>query len=260
MDHALQGGRAFPPYIPQASPAPLHKLCNLALLWHEKGFTQEAGHLAHWLAPLQKFPTLWCPEKEYDEGETQRAFSLLSAIAPIPGAAPDIDLILSKHAALTRSGHGTSLGMIRVGDAEIRAFGPQSNALQFGIKGTCLNGWTQVAPLPEVWLEMKSALQDTSCTLDLRFVGLKPDAPISLAFYIKAPSCQIGHNILKPKSLQRFVGEASSVKLGQLTIESERAHKVQAIPLAGGGCFWDCEFLVTFEIHPLASQVLFEIS
>ena len=299
---------------------PVHKLCKLALLWQEAGFVREAGQLARWLFKLEHFPSLWCPEKEYDEEEGKRLFSHLAKIEPIyrepssfvnlgdrhsgpslsypssavlmqyrppqdssnldhseahqnsqnltvcgiAGVEPEIHLSLVEtsriSAALTLDGNGTSLGMIRSGDVEIRAFGPQSASLMFGIKGRSMNGWTRTAAYPEVWLEMKHEVKDEELKLDFRFVGIKAEMPLSLSFYVKAPSCQIGNDILKPKSLRRFHGEVQAVSFGnKLKIESGQPHKVQVIPLAGEGCYWDAEFLVSFELHPFIPQASFRL-
>lgn len=263
---AKKEGRSAPPFIPQWDLMPLHKLCQLALLWSRNGFEREAGQLAHWLSQFvqngKPLLPLWCPEKEYNEKEGERLFSLLSAVEPIPSEPPDFGLTLihspAMTSAFTLAGNGTSLGMIRTADVEIRALGPQTETLNFGIKGRGMNGWTRCFALPEVWLEVKTACKERECQLDLRFVGLKPETPLYFAFYVKAPSCQVGNEVLKPKSLRRFNGEASTVIFQKLKIESTQ-HKVQVIPLAGEGCFWDTDFLVTFEMHPFEPQAKFLI-
>lgn len=255
---AKKEGRTTAPYIPQATLMPVHKLCQLALSWREAGFEKEAGELAYWLAPLEPFPTLWCPEKEFNEKEAARLFSLLSTIQPIPSVSP-LEFTRLEQAVFTLSGHGTSLGMIPIGQGAIRAFGPQSPSLQFGIEGEGIDGWTRSKAFPEVWLEMKSAHVEGKYQLDLRFVGLMPATPLSFAFYVKAGSCQIGPDLLKPKSLRRFNGEGRGVQLDNWVIESAFTHKMEVIPLAGEGCFWDSEFLVSFEIHPISPQISFSI-
>ncbi|HSX11495.1 MAG TPA: hypothetical protein VLF94_07275 [Chlamydiales bacterium] len=253
-----------PPYIPHWDLMPLHKLCQLALLWKSAGFVKEAGQLAHWLRPLASFLPLWCPEKEYNEKAAEQWLSRLSDIEPIePDTVPDFGLTLfsspSLSSAFTLAGNGTSLGMIRAGGVEIRALGPQSPLLSFGIKGRGEKGWARTFALPEVWLELKTQSSETSCKVDVRFVGLKPETPLEFAFYVKAPKCQIGQEVLKPKSLRRYNGEASSVLFQNLKIEVSTPHKVRVIPLAGEGCFWDCEFLAAFEIPPFDPQVSFTI-
>lgn len=258
---ARRMGKITPPYIPQWDLMPLPNLCRLALLWKSVGFEKEAGELAYLLnqfkldAPLL---SLWCPEKEYNEKEGLYWFSRLSEIDPvacISDFSPTFFHFPSMTAAFTQVGFGTSLGVIRMGDVEIRALGPQSSNLNFGIQGRGMDGWTRTFAYPEVWLETKAACRDGECKLDVKFIGLMPETPLEFAFYVKAASCQIGNEILKPKSLRRYNGEASEVIFGKLKIESPFAHKVQVIPLAGEGCFWDCEFLLSFEIHPFFPQI-----
>lgn len=259
---AKENKQVTPPYIPKWDVMAIPTLCKLALAWHETGFKQEAGELVHFLLPLQDFLPLWSQEKQYNESEAKRLFSLLSGIEPIAGKQVDIEIVktVQMSSAFTLSGNGTSLGMIRTKDVEIRAIGPQSASLQFGIQGKGMDGWTRCFAYPEIWFEMKTLTRESECKIDLRFVGLKPETPIAFAFYVKAVSCHIGNQILKPKSLQRFYGEAQkAVFQNKLKIESAQVHKVQVIPLAGEGCFWDCEFLLSFEMHPLVPQACFSI-
>ncbi len=259
-----KNGKFCQPYIPKCPLLPLHQLCKLAHLWKEAGFEKEASVLADWLLSLEPFLPLWCPEKEYNEAETEQLFSLLPNLNPTPGEKPDIDLTLLKtsqiSAALTLDGNGTSLGVIRVGSVEMRAFGPQSASLQFGIKGRGLDGWIHTAAFPEVWLQMKATTIGEDLKLDFRFVGITQETPLSLAFYVKGESCQIGNEILKPKSLRRYQGESQKISFeNRVKIETGQPHKVQVIPLAGEGCFWGADFLILFELHPLVSQTSFSI-
>jgi hypothetical protein len=254
-------GEFTPPYVPKCPLLPLHKLSQLAVLWKEAGFAKEASELAHWILQLAPFPALWCPEKEYREMDRKE----LASLHPVVGEAPAIDLTLLRagaiSAALTLDGEGTSLGAIRGHGVEIRAFGPQSASLQFGIQGRGLDGWTHTAAYPEVWLEMKPAVEKETLKLDVRFVGITLETPLFFAFYVKAHSCQIGAEVLKPKSLRRYQGEVARVAFDQkLTIEVGQPQKVQVIPLAGEGCFWDTDFLILFELNPFLSQVSFRIS
>lgn len=243
------------PYIPRWDLMPLHKQCRLALLWKEAGFTEEAGRLASWLLKLEPFPSLWCPEKEFDEQMISRCFANLRDIEPIEVEGYDCNLTLIQtpkmSAAFTLDGFKTSLGVIHAG-VEIRAFGPQAG-LSFGIAGKGMNGWARVAAYPEVWVEMKD--------FNFRFVGVKPENPLSLAFYVKAESCEIGNEMLKPKSLRRFVGETTQVRFGKKTIfDTNRPFKVEVIPLAGENCFWGTDFLLNYFINPFDPQISIRIA
>ncbi|MES2273691.1 MAG: hypothetical protein V4487_05830 [Chlamydiota bacterium] len=202
---------------------------------------------------------------------------LLSVIAPSSSVFSDLLTGLSLSvsdrmtAALTLSGQETSMGMVRAGEIEIRAFGPQKLPLNelngFGIHripdGSPIAGWTRSFALPEVWIEAKLKTLDSSCHLDLHFVGLKPETPLGFVFYLKAENCQVGSEIYLPKSLKRYSGQATSLIFGskgsKLKIESGYLHKLQVIPLAGEGCFWEAEFLVSFEINPFEAKASFVI-
>jgi hypothetical protein len=258
-------GRVTSPYIPTPALLPVAKLCKLALLWQEAGFELEATKLANWLLPLKDFLPLWCSEKEYDEAEGKKLFSYLSRFPACISADYGFDLNILHasrlKAALTLDGNGTSLGVIRVGTVEIRAFGPQSDSFIFGVSGKSRGGWTRTAALAEVWLEMKQQVKEESLQLDFKWVGLRAEQPLSFVFYVKAGSCQIENEILKPKSLRRYQGICQEIRFDdQCKIESRQLQKVELIPLAGEGCFWDCEFLLSFELQPLISQISFIIS
>lgn len=260
---AKKSGKVIPPYIPKWELMPVHELCQLALLWKTAGFEKEAGQLAHFLSPLRSFLSLWCHEKGFNEKEGLYWFSRLSEIEPIvPDTMPDFGLTLSHfplmQAAFTLAGKGTSLGVLLTKEVEIRAMGPQvGGGINFGIQGEGAQGWTRSFAFPEIWLAVHPQCREKECTLDIRFVGLKPDTPLEFAFYVKAQSCQIEEREVMPKSLQRFNGEATTVMFQNLKIESSLPHKVQVIPLAGEGCFWDSDFLAAFEIHPFEPHVRF---
>lgn len=264
---AKKEGRTVAPFVPEWDLSQISKLCRKALAWSVCGFKKEAGELAHFILQYEKFLPLWSSQQDFNEEETRRLLTLVKSIEPVETEAPDFGASffhsMTMDAAFTLSGNGTSLGMIRAGDVEIRAIGPQALPLtdnnRFGIKGKGINGWTSCFARPEVWVEVKYGLIEEECKISLNFVGLVPEAPTAFAFYVKAPSCKVGNDLLKPKTLTRFNGEGRKIQFNHLTIESSRSHKIQIIPLAGFGGFWNCEFLAAFEIHHLESQVSFSI-
>lgn len=174
-----------------------------------------------------------------------------------------------KSAAMTLCGSGTSLGVFRAKDVEIRAMGPQGfplgNLETFGIDrqpdGAFMTGWTRLAASPETWMHLQADLKGGA--FSLKFLGLKPDEPVAFVFYVKAGSCAVEGQVFKPKSLQRYTGAASAFlfrgKESQLKIECASSLRPQLIPLAGDGGFWGADFLLSFEILPFASQVNFSI-
>ncbi len=103
-------------------------------------------------------------------------------------------------------------------------------------------------------------LMERGISLDLTFFGLEPSAALAFSFYVKAECAQIGGEKLKPKTLQRYQGVSKPVRFGSgLTIESKTEGKMELIPLAGGGGYWDCEYLAAFEIHPINAKMSFLI-
>ncbi len=256
-------GQTTPPYIPVCDLKPIEQLAKLALLWNEAGFAKEAGQLAHWLSPLRAYPTLWSTEKQFDERRSSEWMERLSSIQPIPGWSPDFSYTLLKSpfmsGVLTWAGNKTSLGVIRGKEGEIRAFGPQSPSFLFGIDGKGIDGWVRAAAYPEVWFEFKSKLNENELQIDFRFIGVDSQTPLALAFYAKGPQCQVGGELLKPKTLRRFIGEGKEARIGSIGIASPQTHKMEVIPLAGEGGFWNSDFLIQFEISPFNPQICFTI-
>jgi len=281
-------GRLTPPLIPRYACLPLFELCQLALLWSIAGFSREASSLAHSIFPLLDFPFLWCREEEYNEVESnisialfRKKFSPTSQVPPFFGAINKLfsgfDVPCSvalfspqtlffhstdTQGALSLLGRRTSLGTFRSKDIEVRAFGPQILPLNdpkgFGIERTLSgdDGWTQISALPEVWLQVKYFFENG---LDLRFLGLSVETPLNFSFYIKAPQAQIGPSQFLPKSLARYQGMSRPVLFGKtFQIQSTFSTKMELIPLAGEGCFWGAEFLLSFEIPPFEAKSVFK--
>ncbi len=254
---------ALPPYVPRFGPMPLQNLCKMALLWQQLGFHEEAGKLAAWLLHLgPRFAPLWCLEELFDEKEVIRLFDQLSSI-PLGGLEEVEDLLLCRfpkmQTAFTFSGQGTSLGVIISESVEIRALGPQSLNQKFGIAGRGMDGWMRTAAFSDIWFEAKISSEMARCQLDLRFVGVSVDLPLQFAFYVKAKHIRVGAEEIVPRSLRRFQGEAAQVACEHLRICVKLPHRVEVIPLAGEGCFWNCEFLVLFSIPAAMPQVTFVI-
>ncbi len=202
--------------------------------------------------PRELFPSLWCRENEFQERE-KGPFTPLKSRAAFHHTlicTPQLE------AVLTLDGDRTSLGVIRIGEVEVRAFGPENGILHFGIEGRGMDGWARSAADPEVWLEMKSETEGEGLRLNFKFVGVRPEKPLSFAFYIKAKLCEVQKNLLYPKSLHRFVGEAQEVCFNQkCLIETPHPHRLQVIPLAGEGCFWNTDFLLSYPIGSFTSHL-----
>lgn len=166
---------------------------------------------------------------------------------------------------LTLTGDGTSLGSLRGGDVEIRAFGPQSPPLSdlkgFGVYRLGDEGdpWTAVAACPETWVEVKTEIQEISYRLDLRFLGVK--SPLYFSFYLHAQQAAIGAELFQPKSLKKYEGEAKPAAFdGQILIQTDASTGMELIPLAGeAGCFWSSTFLLAFKVPINESKISFQI-
>lgn len=205
-------------------------------------------------------------------------FALAKKALPIQPLPPNdldscvqIDRTPHWQSAFTLQGFKSSLGWVRLKKIELRAFGPQGlplgDAQRFGIESGFdkkSKGWTCCAADREIWVQPKWMVTEEGSRLHLRWMGLRVESPLSFVFYAKASQCELQNEIFKPKSLKRYQGQAQRVLLREeeevLEIQSSSLKKVEVIPLAGEGSFWDCDFLISFELHPLETDMSFEIT
>lgn len=282
-------GHIAPPLIPRIVPMPVSELCQLALLWSFAGEKQAALDLAHSI-PLD-FPWMWSKENEFKEEEAFASISLLAramgrdrepfsisdpylseladqVISGSPESQPiDCSLIEAGNGlrcCCTCFGSHTSLGSLVSKKTEIRAFGPQAFPLSdpkgFGIRliSNHEGRWASPAALPEIWFGLKIQGVDSGIVFDLTFFGVNPAAPLAFSFYVKSDSAQIGNEKFQPKTLHRYHGTSKPIQFGGgLKLESLMPGKMELIPLAGSGGYWDCEYLAAFEIHPVNAKMSF---
>lgn len=254
------------------------ELLSKASLWAQRAhfskdedLLEAASQLKEWLNPfLQKkaFHSLWCREEDY----SQASLETLSS-APTSFDDPEMGLTLRCNDLLssvtTLAGNFTSLGAIQAAEVEIRAMGPQAAPLNdskgFGIyripDGASLEKWTACAAFPEIWFEAESIHEENSYQLDLRFLGLTNQQPLFFVFYVKAHLAKIGTQQYLPKALLRYLGESKQIQFNtNVFIDSSRNMRMELIPLAGEGCFWDCEFLLAYEIPVSDEKISFSVT
>lgn len=240
-----------------------YHLMRLALFYKEIQEEEKAHLLASELLSLEKFPTLWTRQEEFDEVLFKKLFSRLKTFASIASSPtfPNFSLLKTPkmEGVFTLNGRKTSLGAIRAA-REIRAFGPQDRSLTFGIEGSATDGWTRASADLNVWLSMKTKEEKEGILIDFHFVGINPSHPLFLAFYIKADTCRVGDTLLTPKSLKKHQSKALEVSFDdKLLLQSKNSPSLEVIPLAGKGAFWDSDFLVCFEICPISFEHSFLI-
>ncbi len=168
--------------------------------------------------------------------------------------------------ALAFKGKGTSLGVIRAGSVEISAFGPQVHPLNdphlFGIYTSDDPSWMAVNAEKEVWFQLIPSFETD--TIDVRFIGISPQVPISFVFYVKADFVRLDQDVYFPKSLRRYGGDAKRLILEKgnhcLSIENRYPGSLELIPLAGEKCFWGADFLIGFQIPSHEGRALFHFS
>lgn len=147
----------------------------------------------------------------------------------------------------------------------VPAFGPQVHPLNdpqlFGIYRTVPDSrYGAVFANKEVWFETIPVFDRGE--LEVRCKGLPSDKPISFVYYIQADIAKIGQESYLPKSLNRYSGGVKNVRFERngsgFSIESIGSLRMELIPLAGSGCFWDSDFLLSFEIPVHDGRILFK--
>ncbi|MDE3045150.1 MAG: hypothetical protein KGJ02_00680 [Verrucomicrobiota bacterium] len=280
-----------PPYVPILPPAgtfTLSEYCQLALLWALIGEETASRELAGWLAPImcEGLTTLWSGERTSADSEVSRTlflraigqdieviptspfFALLESlkikIDPIPGPGP-YRLFQGPYgaAAFTEVGRGTGAGALRVGGVSIPTFGPQmppfSDTSRFGLWGGG-KGWFLSSACKEAWFQLLPTPLQDGCSFFLQTIGLTPKIPMAWVFYVCADGCKIGDKLFKTKSLNRFLGDEQRALFdGRLLVETDRPLKMELIPLAGEGGFWNASFLLAFWLPQHASKTLFHL-
>jgi hypothetical protein len=249
------------------------------------GEKEAAETLAEKLAPivLGGFWTLWTLEREYSEEETRLSCALfLQAIGRIEESdrlysptlpnspffshlyrariqlkiSPSIPPI--EKIAWTLNGSRAGAGAMRAGSVRIVAFGPHayplSNPHLFGISEAGTQ-WFCATAQKDVWFQVEAKEEGFS----LHSLGITFEKPMAFVFYVKAGECRIGDRVFKPKSLQRFLGEASVVQFDEAFLAIDRPLKIELIPLAGGENFWGADFLLAFWLSPLSNKVFFHL-
>lgn len=284
-------GDVHPPLRQRIGNLPIGELSHLAVLREIAG--EDGQALGRKLFPLLSFPSLWCSEHGYHREEAHQGSRLLlqafgkEPIHPIgessyfralakmlprmqEGASREEEIAHSFELgegiqnAFVMLGEKVPLGAMRKGRIAIPSFGPQVHPLNdpdlFGIYRTIPHTrWAAVSAKREIWFEYFQSLQ--SQDLEVRFFGLTPERALSFVFYIKAEVARVDQETYLPKSLQRYCGMAKKVCFessgDHFSIENMCPSKMEIIPLAGNGCFWDADFLLGFEIPIHDGRVVF---
>lgn len=184
----------------------------------------------------------------------------------------------------TLHGAHTGLGELRQGDVEIVNYGPQylplGDCVGFGIEGNALSdqglrrstiewkrgsfilkGCTRLVDQPSsllrvgqfrgIWLEVAQEFKKPHFHLRTTFLGLDGWEAVAFSFFVRAAECEVQTNVLHPRTLERYEGEAQAVVLkGQESVLELQCQSfqgtMQVIPLAGGNNFWGADFLVAY--------------
>ncbi len=258
--------------------------CQFVLLLALAGKKELAVKLAKQLAPIVSggFWTLWTSEKEYNEEETRLSCALfLQAIgktleadelySPALPNSPffsflhqqkiqlEIPPFKEEKAVWTLEGSKASIGAMKSGSSRILAFGPHAHPLtNSNLFGICQaeGPWFCSSAQKDVWFQVE---KQAETAFALYSFGISFEKPMAFVFYVEASECRIGNALFKPKSLQRFSGEASTIHFDGMTLEIDRPLKIELIPLAGSKSYWGSSFLLAFWLSPLSNKVFFAL-
>ncbi len=281
--------KKLPPPSLEISQQPLAVLCQQALLWAalaqetgEPRFQQAANVLAGAIAPAvnQGFVSLWTAESEYSKLETECSIELFQQALghPEKRKMPEgfflelqqMHLQLTPEEPVSRpytmyeqdgdamlyvlEGARTALGAARVRGVRFLTFGLQKDLRSFGVD-IGENGYVRVSALPEVWVQVER----NAFAFSLQAVGLKPEQPLSLAFYVDAKHCFIQEKQFKPRSLNKFQGRAEKIQFDDVHLAVDQPLLTELVPLAGDHSFWGASFLLTVRL-PLSGKINLQIA
>lgn len=192
---------------------------------------------------------------------------------------------LAQHVVCTLHGGHTGLGELKQDDIEIVSYGPQylplGDCRGFGIEGNVLSdygirrsmiewrrgsfilrGCTRLVDQPSsssfemgkfrgIWLEVSQEFKKPHFYLKTTFLGLDGWDSIAFSFFLKATRCTVQSQILHPRTLKSYEGEAQVILLeGEKSVLELRPLSfkgtMHVIPLAGGNNFWGADFLVAY--------------
>jgi hypothetical protein len=210
----------------------------------------------------------------------------------------DVGLVVDKlgnySTYLTLSGINHSIGSILSKDVKVIAMGPHFFPLgdlsKFGIyhlidkeqkipvtfersdEKTLIKGLTkllhadsnrqEVKP-SDTWLELEILNQVDKLKLTISLSGEPCKLPLSFVFFIKSKETEmIGNHVLKPKTLDKYVGPSQKVVFKgsnkNLTILPCFEEKMHLIPLEGKEHFWGADYLLACEISQFQKKYSWE--
>lgn len=181
----------------------------------------------------------------------------------------------------TLSGSNSSLGSIYTKDVSIPTFGPQffplGDSKSFGIerllyqenslndvdckinrdKGS-INGWSPLfyssldKKSDSIWMKFNGNTYENKCDFSINIPQQDLSSPCAIIFYIKAKECiPEGCKPIRPNTLNQYAGPAKKLEVKGLesTLElNAKSDRMHIIPLSGGNCFWESDFLLAYEI------------
>lgn len=258
---------------------PIPVAYQLALLWEQLGkfdgdrnLEEKASALKSW---ARRFPPvaryLFLPEIQafFAEDPFWKTSDRHS------GQDRDLGLVYGSQGAIDAawacSGANSGFGAMQFGDVTIVAFGPQEPPLnctdRFGLfqavshgavitkesGGFGVEGWSRCFADKEAWIHFMALMKESEVKLSFCVQGAFSNRAV-LSFYVKASSCSLASKKrFFPKRLDRYRGEVQPLFLNdQISFIPKRVvGEMEIIPLAGEGCFWNADFLVTYSLSSL---------
>lgn len=199
-------------------------------------------------------------------------------------------------AAATLYGGKSGMGCYHYKDIKVINFGPQNTPLGdcrgFGLEGGIpafsefktelstatgefvLDGTARLCPQnPQAssensshggWMEIRQEFKNGLFSIETSSQDLFDKKEILFSFFVKCKNCVVdGDRIVRPRSLNRYVGKAASVQFqsgeSSLFLQVKQPHdEMHVIPLGGGSNFWGADFLVAYVLN--TNKCVFSLS
>ncbi len=163
---------------------------------------------------------------------------------------------------------------MRLGEVSIPTFGPQQLPLgdsnRFGIaldspldaeivsnqEKSSLNGWTRCYGERDAWLHFATTITPNAISLSVKSIG---NEQLQMVFYVQAKKCVLGDGSqFFPGELRSYEGVQNTITFDQCAhFRCKEKSKIHLIPLSGDDCFWNANFLLSFDF--IKTRSLFDV-
>ncbi len=113
------------------------------------------------------------------------------------------------------------------------------------------------------WIDLEIVNTNNLLKLTISLAGEPCKLPLYFVFFVKSPETEtIGNQLVKPRSLDKYVGPATRVVFKgmkkKFTITPSFEEKMHLIPLEGKSHFWGADYLLACEISHFQKKYIWE--